>query len=52
VRTEWGGWLPDGTEYRVAALERHATATLTAAERANLRSALAKIIAQLQNEPS
>lgn len=35
-----------------AALEQHATATLTAAERAHLRSALAKIIAQLQNEPS
>lgn len=35
-----------------AALEQHATATLTAAERAHLRSALAKIIAQLENEPS
>ena len=35
-----------------AALEQHATATLTAAERDHLRSALAKIIAQLQNEPS
>ncbi|MGH3250884.1 MAG: MarR family winged helix-turn-helix transcriptional regulator [Trebonia sp.] len=35
-----------------AALEQHATATLTAAERAHLRSALAKIIAQLQNETS
>jgi DNA-binding MarR family transcriptional regulator len=35
-----------------AALERHATATLTAAERDHLRSALTKIIAQLQDEPS
>lgn len=34
------------------ALERHATATLTAAERENLRSALAKIIAQLRDEPT
>jgi DNA-binding MarR family transcriptional regulator len=33
-----------------AALERHATATLTAAERDHLRSALAKIIAQLRSE--
>jgi MarR family transcriptional regulator, organic hydroperoxide resistance regulator len=33
-----------------AALEQHSTATLTAAERDHLRSALAKIIAQLQNE--
>jgi len=33
-----------------AALEQHATATLTAAERDHLRSALAKIIAQLQDE--
>ena len=32
-----------------AALERHATATLTAAERDHLSSALAKIIAQLQD---
>jgi DNA-binding MarR family transcriptional regulator len=35
-----------------AALERHATATLTAAERDHLRSALTKIIARLQDEPS
>lgn len=35
-----------------AALEQRATAALTAAERDHLRSALAKIIAQLQNEPS
>lgn len=35
-----------------AALEQHATATLTAAERDHLRSALAKIIVQLQNESS
>jgi MarR family transcriptional regulator for hemolysin len=34
-----------------AALERHATASLTAAELENLRAALAKIIAQLQGEP-
>jgi MarR family transcriptional regulator, organic hydroperoxide resistance regulator len=34
-----------------AALERHATATLTAAERDHLRSALTKIIAQLREEP-
>ena len=34
-----------------AALERHATATLTAAELDHLRSALTKIIAQLRNEP-
>jgi MarR family transcriptional regulator, organic hydroperoxide resistance regulator len=33
-----------------AALEQHATATLTDAERDHLRSALAKIIAQLRNE--
>ena len=33
-----------------AALERHATATLTAAERDHLSSALVKIIAQLQSE--
>jgi len=33
-----------------AALEQHATATLTTAERAHLRSALAKIIAQVQAE--
>jgi MarR family transcriptional regulator, organic hydroperoxide resistance regulator len=33
-----------------AALEQHATATLTAAERDHLRSALVKIIAQLRNE--
>src|SRR5579862_21057 len=33
-----------------AALEEHATATLTGAERAHLCSALAKIIAQLKNE--
>jgi MarR family transcriptional regulator for hemolysin len=33
-----------------AALEQHATATLTAAEREHLRSALAKIITQLQDE--
>jgi len=33
-----------------AALEQHATATLTAAEGANLRSALAKIITQFQSE--
>ncbi len=33
-----------------AALARSATATLTAAERDHLRSALAKIIAQLQHE--
>jgi MarR family transcriptional regulator, organic hydroperoxide resistance regulator len=32
------------------ALERHATATLTAAELENLRSALTKIIAQLRKE--
>jgi DNA-binding MarR family transcriptional regulator len=32
-----------------AALEQHATATLTAAERDHLRSALVKIIAQLQS---
>ena len=35
-----------------AALERHATASLTAAELDHLRSALTKIIAQLQNESS
>jgi DNA-binding MarR family transcriptional regulator len=34
-----------------AALERHATASLTAAELDHLRSALTKIIAQLQNGP-
>jgi MarR family transcriptional regulator, organic hydroperoxide resistance regulator len=34
-----------------AALERHATATLTAVERDHLRSALTKIIAQLREEP-
>jgi MarR family transcriptional regulator, organic hydroperoxide resistance regulator len=34
-----------------AALERRATATLTAAEQDHLRSALAKIIAQLQGGP-
>jgi MarR family transcriptional regulator for hemolysin len=34
-----------------AALEQHATATLTAAELDQLRTALTKIIAQLQNEP-
>ena len=33
-----------------AALEQNATATLTAAERDHLRSALAKIISQLQHE--
>jgi MarR family transcriptional regulator, organic hydroperoxide resistance regulator len=33
------------------ALERHATASLTAAELENLRAALTKIIAQLQGEP-
>jgi MarR family transcriptional regulator for hemolysin len=33
-----------------AALEQYATATLTAAERTHLRSALAKIIAQVQRE--
>src|SRR5580704_12116713 len=33
-----------------AALERHATATLTAAELGNLRSALTKITAQLQDK--
>lgn len=33
-----------------AELEQHATATLTTAERHHLRSALAKIIAQLQDE--
>lgn len=33
------------------ALEQHATATLTTAELDHLRSALTKIIAQLQNEP-
>jgi MarR family transcriptional regulator, organic hydroperoxide resistance regulator len=32
------------------ALEQHATATLTAAERDHLRAALVKIIAQLQSE--
>jgi MarR family transcriptional regulator for hemolysin len=35
-----------------AALERHATATLTAAERDHLRSALTKIIARLQDGPA
>ena len=35
-----------------AALERHATATLTAAELENLRSALTKITAQLQGKPA
>ena len=35
-----------------AALERHATASLTAAELDHLRSALTKIIAQLQNGPA
>jgi len=34
-----------------AALERHATASLTAAELATLRAALTKIIAQFQGEP-
>jgi MarR family transcriptional regulator for hemolysin len=34
-----------------AALERHATASLTVAELDHLRSALTKIIAQLQNGP-
>jgi len=34
-----------------AALEQHATATLTPAERDHLRAALTKIIAQLQDEP-
>jgi MarR family transcriptional regulator for hemolysin len=34
-----------------AALEQHATATLTAAELDHLRAALTKIIAQLQDEP-
>jgi len=34
-----------------AALERHATATLTPAEQDHLRSALAKIIAQLREAP-
>jgi MarR family transcriptional regulator for hemolysin len=34
-----------------AALEQHATATLTAAELDHLRTALTKIIAQLQDEP-
>lgn len=34
-----------------AALERHATASLTAAELDHLRSALTKIITQLQNGP-
>jgi len=34
-----------------AALERHATATLTPAERDHLRSALTKLIAQLHDEP-
>ena len=34
-----------------AALERHATASLTTAELDHLRSALTKIIAQLQNGP-
>jgi hypothetical protein len=33
------------------ALERHATATLTAAELDHLRSALTKIITQLRNGP-
>lgn len=33
-----------------AALQQHATATLTAAERDHLRSALVKIIAQFQNQ--
>jgi MarR family transcriptional regulator, organic hydroperoxide resistance regulator len=33
-----------------ATMEQHATATLTAPERDHLRSALVKIIAQLQNE--
>jgi MarR family transcriptional regulator, organic hydroperoxide resistance regulator len=33
-----------------ARLERHATATLTAAERAHLESSLVKIIAQLRDE--
>jgi len=35
-----------------AALEQHATATLTAAERDHLRSALTKIIARLQDGPA
>jgi MarR family transcriptional regulator for hemolysin len=34
-----------------ASLEQYATATLTAAERDHLRSALAKMITQLQNKP-
>ena len=34
-----------------AALEQHATATLTAAELDHLRSALTKIIAQLRDKP-
>jgi len=34
-----------------AALEQHATATLTPAERDHLRAALTKIIARLQDEP-
>jgi MarR family transcriptional regulator, organic hydroperoxide resistance regulator len=34
-----------------AALERHATASLTAAELETLRAALTKIIAQFQGEP-
>ena len=34
-----------------AALERQATATLTAAEHEHLRSALTKIIAQLRDGP-
>ena len=35
-----------------AALERHATATLTAAERDHLHSSLVKIIAQLRDGPA
>ncbi len=35
-----------------AALERHATATLTAAEREHLQVALTKIIAELREGPA
>jgi DNA-binding MarR family transcriptional regulator len=47
--TPHGRSVRDPVRQARAALQRHATASLTAAERDHLHSALVKIIAQLQN---
>jgi MarR family transcriptional regulator, organic hydroperoxide resistance regulator len=50
--TDRGRSARDPVRAARAALEQHATATLTAAERDHLHNALAKIIARLQDDPA